>query len=72
MSAATPAPAPAPGPVRRALAGLRWYARQLSGESRWDEYLTDCARVGIEPMSRREFERHRDHHREHSVRGRCC
>ena len=59
-------------PVRRALAGVRWYARQLSGESKWDDYLADCERRGTEPMTRRAFERHRDQHRESSTQGRCC
>jgi uncharacterized short protein YbdD (DUF466 family) len=59
-------------PVRRALAGVRWYARQLSGESKWDDHLADCRRRGVEPMTRRAFERHRDQHRESSTQGRCC
>jgi uncharacterized short protein YbdD (DUF466 family) len=58
--------------VRRALAGVRWYARELSGEARWDDHLARCARDGVEPMSRRDFERHRDAHRESSTQGRCC
>ncbi len=71
MSGAT-GPAPVQGPVRRALAGVRWYVKQLSGESKWDEYLARCAREGTEPMSRRDFERHRDHQRENTTQGRCC
>jgi uncharacterized short protein YbdD (DUF466 family) len=59
-------------PVRRALAGVRWYARQLSGEAKWDDYLAACARRGEEPMTRRAFERHRDDHREGSTQSRCC
>ncbi len=58
--------------LRRALSGVRWYARELSGEGRWDAYLADCARVGHTPMTRRDFERHRDEHRERSTQGRCC
>lgn len=54
------------------LAGLRWYLRELSGEARWDDYLARCARDGVEPMTRRAFERHRDEHRERSTQGRCC
>ena len=60
------------GPVRRALAGVRWYARELSGESKWDEYLARCERDGTEPTTRRAFERHRDHLREGATQGRCC
>lgn len=58
--------------MNRVLAGLRWYLREFTGESRWDDYLARCARDGREPMSRRDFERERDHQREHAARGRCC
>lgn len=51
---------------------LRWYVRQLTGESKWDEYVAECAAFGEPPMSRREFERQRDHEREHTPNGRCC
>ena len=61
-----------PGAVRRALAGVWWYLRELSGEARWDDHLERCERDGVVPMSRREFERHRDEHRERSTQGRCC
>lgn len=69
---ATTGPAGAGGAVRKALAGVRWYARELSGESKWDDYLARCARDGTPTMTRREFERHRDHQREGSTQGRCC
>ena len=59
-------------PVRRAVASVRWYLRELSGEGKWDAYGERCERDGVVPMSRREFERHRDHHRERSTQGRCC
>ena len=58
--------------LRRAVAGVRWYLREFSGESRWHAYVAGCAADGTAPMSRREFERHRDHLREHSAQGRCC
>ena len=51
---------------------LRWYVRQFTGEGKWDEYASECATHGNAPMSRREFERRRDHEREHSARARCC
>ena len=51
---------------------LRWYVRQLTGESKWDEYVAECSAFGAPPMSRREFERQRDHEREHEPHGRCC
>jgi uncharacterized short protein YbdD (DUF466 family) len=56
----------------RVLATVRWYLRELSGESRWDAYLARCAQDGTEPMTRRAFERHRDDHRERATQGRCC
>lgn len=59
-------------PLRRAAAGVRWWAREMSGEGAWDRYLADCARAGVAPADRRTFERARDHHREHSTQGRCC
>lgn len=58
--------------LREAARGVRWYVRQVTGEAKWDEYVAACADAGTEPMSRREFERHRDHEREASARGRCC
>ena len=51
---------------------LRWYVRQFTGEANWDEYVAECAAVGERPMTRREFERRRDHQREHAPGARCC
>lgn len=68
-SQADPTPRSAFG---RAWRGVRWYLKEFSGESRWDDYLQQCSADGTEPMSRREFERRRDHLREHSAQGRCC
>ncbi|NPC95562.1 YbdD/YjiX family protein [Nocardioides sp. zg-DK7169] len=62
----------APGPLRRALAGVRWYLREFTGEARWDDYLAHCAAEGRTPMSRRDFERHRADRREHHQSARCC
>ena len=58
--------------VARALRGVHWYLKELTGEAQWDHYLEHCAEHGHAPMSRREFERHRDEHRERSTQGRCC
>ncbi|HXH77474.1 YbdD/YjiX family protein [Nocardioides sp.] len=58
--------------VLRAARTLRWYVRQLTGEAKWDEYVGECSACGDLPMSRREFERQRDHEREHSSSARCC
>lgn len=70
MSAATTTPRS--GVVRRAWDGLRWYLREVSGEGRWDAYLARCRHDGSAPMSRRAFERLRDHERECAARGKCC
>lgn len=56
----------------RAQRGVVWYLKQATGEAKWDEYVDRCAREGVEPMSRREFERHRADHKEHNPQSRCC
>jgi hypothetical protein len=56
----------------RASRGLRWYLRQVTGEARWDEYLERARGEGTEPMSRRDFERHRSADQEENPRARCC
>ena len=58
--------------VVRAGRGLRWYLRQMTGESKWDDYVERCSRAGVTPISRREFERHRTRHREENPESRCC
>ena len=58
--------------LRAAARTLRWYVRQLTGEAKWDDYVAECAEYGEAPMPRREFERRRDHEREHAPGGRCC
>lgn len=59
-------------PLARALRGLTWYLRRVSGEARYDDHLAACRRDGVEPMSRRDFERHRAHLKERSPTSRCC
>jgi hypothetical protein len=54
------------------VAGVRWYLKQATGEAKWEEYVGRCRREGTEPMSRREFERHRAEHREANPASRCC
>ncbi len=56
----------------RARSGVMWYLKQATGEAKWDEYVERCAREGTEPMSRREFERHRADHKEANPQSRCC
>ena len=29
---------------------LRWYVRQLTGESKWDEYVAECTAFGEPPI----------------------
>jgi uncharacterized short protein YbdD (DUF466 family) len=52
--------------------GVLWYLKQATGEAKWDEYVERCLRDGTAPMSRREFERHRADHKEHTPQSRCC
>ncbi|GAB7193102.1 hypothetical protein NUM3379_38110 [Kineococcus sp. NUM-3379] len=56
----------------RLLRGVRWYARALAGETRWDEYLAHCTEHGHEPVSRREFERTRADAAAARPQSRCC
>lgn len=56
----------------RAGHGIRWYLRQVTGEGKWDEYLERCLNNDVEPVSRRDFERHRADHQERCTRARCC
>lgn len=58
--------------VRSAGRGIRWYLKQLTGEAKWDDYLQRCSREGVEPMTRRAFERHRAEHQERHPQSRCC
>ena len=58
--------------VLKAGRGIRWYLKQVSGEAKWDEHLERCRSDGVEPMSRRDFERHRAQHKENSTQPRCC
>lgn len=58
--------------LTRAQRGVVWYLKQATGEAKWDEYVDQCATEGREPMSRREFERHRADHKERNPQSRCC
>jgi len=59
-------------PALRVGRGIRWYLKQVSGEAKWDEYLERCGSEDVEPMSRRDFERHRTEHKEKNPQARCC
>ena len=54
------------------MAGLRSYLRDISGDTRFDAYVDRCRDEGTEPMSRRDYERHRSDHRDSHPQGRCC
>ena len=58
--------------VVRALRGVHWYLKELTGEASWDHYLEHCAEHGHTPMSRREFERQRADAAEANPISRCC
>jgi uncharacterized short protein YbdD (DUF466 family) len=60
--------------LRRALSGVRWYLREVSGESGYDRYVSHMRRdhPGQPVMARREYERSRQDAREASPRARCC
>lgn len=54
------------------MAALRRLVREFTGEARWDDYLAACRRDGVEPATRREFERHRAEQVAHAPMARCC
>ncbi|MEU2429452.1 YbdD/YjiX family protein [Streptomyces sp. NPDC007861] len=62
--------------VRRAVDWVRWYVREVSGESVYDRYVAHARAhaPGAKVMSRREFERSRMDEREADPRKgfRCC
>jgi uncharacterized short protein YbdD (DUF466 family) len=60
--------------VRRALSGVRWYLREVAGESAYDRYVEHARRAhpGEPVMSRRDFERRRQDARESRTQARCC
>jgi hypothetical protein len=59
-------------PALKVRRGIGWYLKQLTGEAKWDKYLQRCGNDGVEPMSRRDFERHRTEHMEKHPQARCC
>jgi len=60
--------------ARELLAGVRWYLREVSGESAYDRYVEHVRREHPDQpvMSRRDFERARQDERERNPRARCC
>ena len=59
-------------PVLRIGRGILWYLKQSTGEAKWDEYLERCRHDGAEPISRKDFERHRAEHKARNPQVRCC
>ncbi|UNX56244.1 YbdD/YjiX family protein [Georgenia sp. TF02-10] len=59
---------------RRAWRSLRWFARELSGESAYDKYLAHHAREhpGEAPLTARQFWRQRADEQERTPQARCC
>ncbi|MGW0559408.1 YbdD/YjiX family protein [Streptomyces sp. NPDC003016] len=62
--------------VRRAAGRIRWYVRELTGESAYDRYVARARSCAPEApvMTRRQFERSRTDAREADPREgfRCC
>ena len=60
--------------LKQAFAGVRWYLREVSGESAYDHYVEHMRREhpGQPVMSRRDYERRRQDAREENPRARCC
>ncbi|WP_380168798.1 YbdD/YjiX family protein [Jannaschia sp. R86511] len=58
--------------LARAWRGLVWYLRTASGETRWDAHVARCTRAGLDPGTRRAFERRRQDVAEATPQARCC
>jgi uncharacterized short protein YbdD (DUF466 family) len=60
--------------LREVAQGVRWYLREVTGESAYDRYVEHMRRdhAGQPVMSRRDFERGRQDARELQQRARCC
>ena len=54
------------------LTDLRRLLREATGEAKWDDYLAHCREDGVQPMTRRAFERQRSEDREKGSPNRCC
>jgi uncharacterized short protein YbdD (DUF466 family) len=60
--------------LRRAVEGIFWYLREVSGEADYDRYVAHARRQHVDTpvLSRRDFERHRMNERESNPTARCC
>ena len=62
------------GAVARAWRGVRWYLREVTGESAYDRYVEERCRnhPGEVVLDRRSFERHRQDVENQRPQQRCC
>jgi len=62
------------GRLRAAAGGIRWYLREISGESAYDRYVEHASldHADAVVVSRREFERGRQDRRDAEPPQRCC
>jgi uncharacterized short protein YbdD (DUF466 family) len=60
--------------LRELAGGVRWYLREVTGETAYDRYVAHTRREHSDQpvMSRRDFERWRQDDRNHNPRARCC
>ena len=58
--------------TRDSLRRVRRLLREATGEAKWDDHLAECEATGRTPMTRKDFERQRLHHRECNPGMRCC
>lgn len=59
--------------VRRSVTAIRWFLREVTGESRYEKYLASVRDHGERPvMTEREFWRERARHEEATPSARCC
>ena len=73
MTGTVPATSATAGRLWRIWAGLRWYASGALGGSKYEGYLSWHARHGEgEPLSEKEYWRHRTAHEQQHPEGRCC
>ena len=60
--------------LRELAGGVRWYLREVSGESAYEHYVAHARREHADQpvMCRRDFERWRQDDRNDNPRARCC
>jgi len=60
--------------LRRAVGGILWYLREVSGEGDYDRYVANLRRHDHDApvLSRRDFERRKMKEREANPGARCC